>query len=128
MKNLLLILLTVIAFAFSSKAQQVSVTWNDNYSGYYTVKLYVQTNDNPPSTPILVGEKKNILSHYITFQTNDINLVPVGIINDRRDYYRYMAYVFRQNDPSYYGFGYTLWLDSDEVYGSHSIPNIEIAQ
>lgn len=128
MKKVFLIFIAVIAFAFASVAQQVTVTWNDNYSGYYTVKLYVQTNDNPPSTLILVGEKKNIPTTYTFFQASDINLVPVGIINDRRDYYRYVAYVFRQDDPSYDGYGYTVWLDSDEVYDSHTIPNIQIAQ
>lgn len=128
MKKFFLIFIAVFAFSFSSMAQQVLVSWDDNYTGYYTVKLYVQTNDNPPSTPILVGEKKNVLTHYQMFVSSDINLVPVGIINDRRDYYRYVAYVFRQDDPSYYGYGYTVWLDSDEVYDSHTIPNIPIAQ
>jgi|GEM_PF-2120886 len=121
MKKILLALFAVSAFGFISMAQKVNVSWNDSYTGYYTARLYIQTNDNPPSTPILVGEKKNILSHNITFETSDINLESVGIINDRHDYYRYVVYVFRQNDPSYNGYGYSTWLDSDEVYGEYSI-------
>jgi hypothetical protein len=126
MRKILLTLLAIMAFSYISLAQKVNVSWIDDYTGYYTVRLYVQTNDNPPSTPILVGEKKNIITHYTTFENFDINLEPVGIINDRRDYYRYVAYVFRQNDQSYFGYGYSIWLDSDEVYGEFNLLFIPI--
>ena len=125
MKKLVLIAFILVAFSFASKAQTVYISWVDNnYSGYYTVKLYVQTNDNPPSTPILVGEKKNVPVIATSFISSEMNLPTV--INDMYAYYRYIALVFRQADPTHNGTGNSPWLDSDEFLSGAEIPGIQI--
>lgn len=122
MKKYSLILVCLISFAFISKAQTLQVSWDDeNYNGYYTVKVYLQT---AGGTPIFVGEKKNILGLSTTFTSTEMELPPV--IMDQHDYYQYHVYVFRQSDPTYDGYGNSGWLDSDEFILTVTINSIII--
>lgn len=122
MKKLFLTLITVIAFAFTSFSQ-VTVTWSDpNYTGYHVVQIYVQINDG--SSPFLVGERKNIIDQYTYFNLTDLELPTV--INDQKDYYKYIAVVYRQSDLTHYGQNNSGWLDSDEFIAGANIPLITI--
>ena len=122
MKKYFLILVCLISFAFISKAQTLQVSWNDeNYNGYYTVKVYFQT---AGGTPTFAGEKKNVIGLGTTFANTEMELPPV--IMDQHDYYQYHVYVFRQSDPTYDGYGNSGWLDSDEFIQQVYILNIQI--
>lgn len=123
MKRIILTFLTVIAFAFTSYSQTVDVTWSDNnYTGYYVVRIYVQINDG--SSPFIVGERKNVSLNYASFPLADLQLPTV--INDQKDYYKYIAVVYRQSDPAHYGQANSGWLDSDEFIAGATIPQITI--
>lgn len=120
----LLILFAIVLSAGIAKSQSVRVYITDNngfYSGYYEVSLYVQ--DVVAGTaPILVAFKKNQIPPYVDFEEGTINLLPVGIIADQYDRYRYIATVRRQTGTPYPGLGATGLLDSGEVVFANLLP------
>ncbi|HPE58599.1 MAG TPA: hypothetical protein PK904_19495 [Bacteroidales bacterium] len=125
MKNItkLIILCGFLFLGLTVKSQQVNVTWTDqNYTGYYVVSIYVQINDG--SSPFWVGEQRNVTGTSTFFYLTDLELPTV--INDRKDYYKYFAVVYRQSDPTHYGQNNSGWLDSDEFLAGATIPTIII--
>lgn len=97
----LVLLIALIAFGFSSKAQSPTVSWYDPlYTGFHEVEVYVIDTYIPAS--YLVASEKNIpyTQTQITFYNIDISAV--GIIEDDHDLrYKYFAVVKRQGTSVY---------------------------
>ncbi len=123
MKKYLILSLILLTVGIA-KSQSVRVYITDNngpYTGYYEVSLYVQ--DVVLGTnPTLVAYKKNQIPPYVDFEEGTINLLPVGIIADQNDRYRYTAIVKRQSGTAFYGWGSTGLLDSGEVVFAYLLP------
>lgn len=113
-------LIGFIAFATIVKSQTVQLTVNESiiYNGQYEATLYVY--DNVTNTTTQVGYKKNQYLQF-SFESWEINLSGVNLINDQVKRYRYIVIVRRQDAPGGTGSGSTPLLDSGQVLSGYPV-------
>lgn len=113
-------LIGFIAFAGIVKSQTVQLTVIESiiYNGQYEATIYVY--DNVTNMTTQVAYKKNQYLQF-SFESGEINLSGVNLINDQVSRYRYIVIVRRQDAPGGAGSGTTPLLDSGQVLTGYPV-------